>query len=213
MTYRQGMLIILSSPSGAGKSTLSRMLREWDSDIGFSISYTTRNPRIGEIDGQDYHFVSKDEFQKDIAAGKMLEHAEVFGNLYGSPLAPIKRAINLGRDILFDIDWKGAQQIQNSPLGPNSLSIFILPPSIAELQKRLEKRGLDKIDVIRERMKRSWDEISHWNEYAYVLINKNLEQTAEQLQNIITAERSKRSRQPELYSHVMQLQDEFEQSP
>lgn len=207
------MLIILSSPSGAGKSTLSRMLREWDSDIGFSISYTTRNPRIGEIDGQDYHFVSKDEFQKDIAAGKMLEHAEVFGNLYGSPLAPIKRAINLGRDILFDIDWKGAQQIQNSPLGPNSLSIFILPPSIAELQKRLEKRGLDKIDVIRERMKRSWDEISHWNEYAYVLINKNLEQTAEQLQNIITAERSKRSRQPELYSHVMQLQDEFEQSP
>lgn len=207
------MLIILSSPSGAGKSTLSRMLREWDSDIGFSISYTTRNPRIGEIDGQDYHFVSKDEFQKDIAAGKMLEHAEVFGNLYGSPLAPIKRAINLGCDILFDIDWKGAQQIQNSPLGPNSLSIFILPPSIAELQKRLEKRGLDKIDVIRERMKRSWDEISHWNEYAYVLINKNLEQTAEQLQNIITAERSKRSRQPELYSHVMQLQDEFEQSP
>ena len=212
MTYRQGMLIILSSPSGAGKSTLARMLREWDSDIGFSVSYTTRSPRNGEIDGKDYHFVSQRKFRNDTAAGKMIEHAEVFGNLYGSPLTPIKNAINSGRDILFDIDWKGTQQIQNSPMGPNSLSIFILPPSIAELQTRLEKRGLDQIDIIHERMKKSWDEISHWNEYEYVLINKNLEQTVEQLQNIITVERLKRSRQPELYDHVMQLQNEFKRS-
>jgi len=208
---RRGLLIILSSPSGAGKSTLSRRLRDWDPTISFSVSATTRTPRDGEIDGQDYHFLSESQFKRDVAAGEMLEHAHVFGNFYGSPKGPVQAAIEAGRDVLFDIDWQGAQQIQNSALGPHTLSIFILPPSIAELHRRLESRGQDSAEVIARRMQKSWDEISHWAEYDYVLVNDDLETTDARLKTILSAARLKRLQQPGLNAHVQSLQAEFEE--
>ena len=138
---RRGLLIILSSPSGAGKSTLARRLRDWDPEIRFSVSATTRPARPGEVDGTDYHFTTEAEFKRMVTEGQMLEHAHVFGNFYGSPSGPVEEAINAGADVLFDIDWQGAQQIANSPLAPHVLSIFLLPPSITELRRRLEIPG------------------------------------------------------------------------
>jgi len=212
MTSRRGLLIILSSPSGAGKSTLSRRLRDWDPSISFSVSATTRTPRDGEVDGEDYHFLTESRFQRDVANGDMLEHAHVFGNFYGSPRGPVQAAIDAGRDVLFDIDWQGAQQIQNSALGPHTLSIFILPPSIRELHRRLETRGQDSPEVIAKRMRKSWDEISHWAEYDYVLINDDLDETDRRLKTIIEAARLKRIQQPGLNAHVKDLHREFEES-
>ena len=212
MTSRRGLLIILSSPSGAGKSTLSRRLRDWDAGISFSVSATTRPARAGEVDGADYHFLSEARFKTDVANGAMLEHAHVFGHFYGSPKAPVEAAIEAGRDVLFDIDWQGAQQIQNSSLGAHTLSIFILPPSIAELRRRLEGRGQDAADVIAKRMQKSWDEISHWAEYDYVLVNDDLETTEERLRTIVSAARMRRAQQPVLSDHVRSLQTEFEDS-
>lgn len=210
---RRGLLIILSSPSGAGKSTLSKRLLAWDDSLSFSVSATTRVPRAGEVDGEDYHFMSRARFQAEVADGGMLEHAHVFGNFYGSPRAPVQRAIDEGRDVLFDIDWQGAQQIQNSALGPHTLSIFILPPSIAELHRRLVERGQDAPDVIARRMRKSWDEISHWAEYDYVLINDDLDATDARLRTIISAARLKRLQQPGLNAHVKALHAEFEEMP
>lgn len=207
---RRGLLIILSSPSGAGKSTLARGLRDWDADVRFSVSGTTRAPRDGEVDGKDYAFMSEPDFKKMVNAGEMLEHAHVFGHFYGSPRGPVEDAIEAGADVLFDIDWQGAQQIANSPLAPHVLSIFILPPSITELRRRLESRGQDSADVIAKRMTRSWDEISHWDSYDYVLVNDDLDATAEQLRTIVTAERLRRTQQPGLLDHVRVLQSEFE---
>lgn len=207
---RRGLLIILSSPSGAGKSTLTRRLREWDPEIRFSISATTRAPRPGEVDGKDYRFLSVDSFRRMVAEGEMLEHAHVFGNFYGSPRGPVAEAIEDGIDVLFDIDWQGAQQIANSPLSPHVLSIFLLPPSIAELRRRLTSRGQDSDEVIAKRMTRSWDEISHWDSYDYVLVNDNLDATEERLKTIVTAERLRRTQQPGLMEHVRKLQEEFE---
>lgn len=211
MTERRGLLIILSSPSGAGKSTLSRRLNEWDSGISFSVSATTRPPREGEVDGKDYYFMGVDDFKHQVNDGRMLEHAFVFGNHYGSPKGPVQRAIDAGRDVLFDIDWQGAQQIQNSDLGKHTLSIFILPPSIAELRRRLETRGQDSDDVIAKRMQKSWDEISHWAEYDYVLTNDDLDTTYASLKQIIAAARLRRIQQPALTEHVRKLQMEFEE--
>lgn len=211
MTERRGLLIILSSPSGAGKSTLSRRLSEWDSGISFSVSATTRTAREGEVDGKDYYFMGVDDFKHHVNDGRMLEHAFVFGNHYGSPKEPVQRAIDAGRDVLFDIDWQGAQQIQNSDLGKHTLSIFILPPSIAELRRRLETRGQDSDDVIAKRMQKSWDEISHWAEYDYVLTNDDLEATYASLKQIIAAARLRRIQQPALTEHVRKLQMEFEE--
>lgn len=208
---RRGLLIILSSPSGAGKSTLTRRLREWDPEIRFSISATTRAPRPGEVDGKDYRFLSVDSFRRMVAEGEMLEHAHVFGNFYGSPRGPVAEAIEDGIDVLFDIDWQGAQQIANSPLSPHVLSIFLLPPSIAELRRRLTSRGQDSDEVIAKRMTRSWDEISHWDSYDYVLVNDNLDATEERLKTIVTAERLRRTQQPGLMEHVRKLQEEFEE--
>jgi guanylate kinase len=208
---RRGLLIILSSPSGAGKSTLSKRLLDWDADLSFSISATTRQAREGEVDGEDYHFLSEARFQSEVADGGMLEHAHVFGNFYGSPREPVQEAIEAGRDVLFDIDWQGAQQIQNSALGPHTLSIFILPPSITELHRRLVARGQDDEAVIARRMRKSWDEISHWAEYDYVLINDDLEQTDARLRTIISAARLKRLQQPGLNAHVRALQTQFEE--
>ncbi|MEQ8896699.1 MAG: guanylate kinase [Roseovarius sp.] len=210
MADRRGLLIILSSPSGAGKSTLSRRLRDWDDTISFSVSATTRTAREGEVDGQDYHFMTDTNFKRAVSAGQMLEHAHVFGNFYGSPRGPVEEAIGQGRDVLFDIDWQGAQQIQNSGLGQHTLSIFILPPSIAELRNRLVRRGQDAPDVVSKRMQKSWDEISHWGEYDYVLINDDLEGTDARLKSIVTAARLKRIQQPGLNAHVQKLQQEFE---
>ncbi|MBC7178948.1 MAG: guanylate kinase [Roseovarius sp.] len=211
MSNRRGLLIILSSPSGAGKSTLSRRLRDWDETIAFSVSATTRPPRPGEVDGQDYHFMTQAQFKQDVAAGEMLEHAHVFGNFYGSPRAPVQAAIDAGRDVLFDIDWQGAQQIRNSALGAHTLSIFLLPPSIRELHRRLETRGQDTPEVIAKRMEKSWDEISHWDGYDFVLINDNLDATEARLKTIIEATRLRRSQQPGLTAHVRALQTEFEE--
>ncbi|MBM2320801.1 MULTISPECIES: guanylate kinase [Marivita] len=210
MINRRGLLVILSSPSGAGKSTLSRRLLDWDESLSFSVSATTRAPRPGEVDGEHYHFLSEDAFKRDVNNGDMLEHAHVFGNFYGSPRKPVQTAIDAGNDVLFDIDWQGAQQIVNSALGPHTLSIFILPPSIEELRRRLESRGQDSAETIGKRMLKSWDEISHWGSYDYVLINDDLDQTFERLKTIVTATRLRRLQQPGLVDHVRKLQQEFE---
>jgi guanylate kinase len=210
-TARTGLLIILSSPSGAGKSTLARRLMAWDPSLSFSVSATTRKPRAGEVDGKDYRFLGETEFKTMVAQDAMLEHAFVFGNFYGSPMAPVSEAIEAGRDVLFDIDWQGAQQIRNSALGRHTLSIFLLPPTIAELRRRLETRGQDDADVIAKRMQKSWDEISHWGGYDYVLVNDDLDRTEARLKTIIEAERQRRVQQPWLREHVRALQAEFEE--
>lgn len=213
MTARRGLLIILSSPSGAGKSTLARRLRDWDPSISFSVSATTRAPRPGEEDGADYHFLDEAAFKSMVARGEMLEHAHVFGNFYGSPMGPVQEAIEDGRDVLFDIDWQGAQQIKNSALSRHVLSVFVLPPSIAELRRRLISRGQDAPETIVRRMQKSWDEISHWDGYDYVLVNDDLDATEDRLKTIVSAERMRRVQQPGLVAHVRALQSEFEETP
>lgn len=209
---RRGLLIILSSPSGAGKSTLAKRLRAWDPSIRFSVSVTTRAPRPGEVDGREYFFVSKDRFSEMVQAGELLEYAMVFGNLYGSPRAPVMQAVDSeGADILFDIDWQGAQQLRNSLHQEHVLSVFLLPPSIEALRERLVSRGQDTADTIANRMKRSWDEISHWDAYDYVLVNDDVDETEERLRTIVLAERMRRSQQPHLVEHVRSLKAEFEE--
>lgn len=210
ITMRRGLLLILSSPSGAGKSTLSKRLMAWDPTIRFSVSATTRAPREGEVHGRDYFFRTREEFQSMVAEGQMLEHAEVFGNFYGSPRGPVEQAMSEGRDTLFDVDWQGGQQIRNSALGRDVVSVFILPPSIAELERRLRGRGQDSNEVIAHRMAKSRDEISHWAEYDYVLINHDLERAEEELRTIVMAERLRRDRQPALTGFVRDMNGEFE---
>lgn len=207
---RRGLLLILSSPSGAGKSTLAKMLMQWDPTIRFSVSATTRNPRPGEVDGRDYFFKSHAEFEAMVATGQMLEHAEVFGNFYGSPRGPVEDAMNAGRDTLFDIDWQGGQQIRNSALGRDVVSVFILPPSIAELDRRLRARAQDSDEVIAGRMAKSQAEISHWAEYDYVLVNDDLDCTFDDLLIVLQAERMRRDRQPGLPDFVRGLNREFD---
>lgn len=208
---RRGLLIILSSPSGAGKSTLARRLMGWDPTLSFSVSATTRPPRAGEVDGTDYRFLDEADFKALVLDGAMLEHAHVFGHFYGSPLEPVRAAIDEGRDVLFDIDWQGAQQIKTSVLRDHVLSIFVLPPSIAELRRRLVSRGQDSAEVIAKRMQRSWDEISHWDGYDYVLVNDDLDVTFDRLKTIVSAERLRQPQQPGLRGFVRKLQAEFEE--
>ena len=209
--HRRGILIILSSPSGAGKSTLARRLRAWDPQIAFSVSATTRPPRPGERDGREYHFRSEEAFRALVADGAMLEHAKVFGHLYGSPAAPVAEAIAEGRDILFDIDWQGGQQVRNSALASDVVSIFVLPPSIAELERRLIARDQDPPEVVARRMARSRDEISHWAEYDYVLVNDDVARCSCQIEAVVTAERLRRSRQTHLAERVRALNEQFEE--
>ncbi|MCB2116221.1 MAG: guanylate kinase [Rhodobacteraceae bacterium] len=207
---RRGLLIILSSPSGAGKSTLAKRLMAWDPTLRFSVSATTRAPRPGEVDGRDYYFKTRPEFEAMVAAGEMLEHAEVFGNLYGSPRGPVEAAMAEGRDTLFDIDWQGGQQVKQA-MEKDVVSIFILPPSIGELESRLRSRAQDSDAVIAGRMEKSMIEISHWSEYDYVLVNDDLDLAEEKLRTILLAERMRRFRQPWLTEFGRGLEKEFEQ--
>lgn len=209
MTRRRGLLLILSSPSGAGKTTLTRRLMGWDPSISFSISATTRAARPGEQDGREYYFRSRAAFEQMVETGDMLEHAEVFGNFYGSPKAPVQAAMDAGRDTVFDIDWQGGQQIRNSALGRDVVSVFVLPPSIAELERRLRSRGQDSDAVIADRMAKSRDEISHWAEYDYVIVNTDLDAAFNDLVTILQAERKRRDRQPALADFVRGLNKEF----
>jgi guanylate kinase len=200
---------MLSSPSGAGKSTLARRLIAKDPGMRFSVSATTREPRPGEVDGREYWFMSRPAFQAAAARGDMLEHAEVFGNLYGSPRAPIEAELAAGRDVLLDIDWQGGQQVRNSALGRDVVSVFILPPSLAELDRWLRERGQDAPEVIAGRMAKSQAEISHWAEYDYVLVNDDLDRAEADLTTILAAERLRRERQTGLAGFVRALNAEF----
>lgn len=206
---RRGLLIILSSPSGAGKSTLARRMMAWDPTIRFSVSATTRTPRPGEQEGREYYFRTREEFEAMVSSGEMLEHAEVFGNLYGSPRGPVEAAMSEGRDTLFDVDWQGGQQIRNSGLGKEVVSVFILPPSMAELERRLRGRAQDSEEVIAARMRKSLDEISRWSEYDYVIVNRDIDMAEAELRAILTAERLKRDRQPGILPFVQGLNEEF----
>ena len=208
-SVRRGLLLILSSPSGAGKSTLSRMLMAWDPTMRFSVSATTRSPRPGEEEGREYYFRDRQTFEAMVQSGDMLEHAEVFGNLYGSPRAPVQAAMEAGTDTVFDIDWQGGQQIKQA-MRDDVVSIFILPPLIAELEDRLRGRGQDSDEVIAGRMAKSRDEISHWAEYDYVLVNDDRDRAEDDLRAIVVAERLRRDRQPDLSDFVRQLNSEFD---
>ncbi len=201
---RRGLLIVLSSPSGAGKSTIARMLLDSDKDVTMSVSATTRPKRPGEIDNADYHFVDDAGFDAMIDAGDFVEWAPVFGYRYGTPKAPVKQALRQGRDILFDIDWQGTQQLE-AAMGEDLVSIFILPPSMGELERRLRSRGTDSDDVIADRMSRAASEISHWPEYEYVLVNRDMAQCLAQVQAIVAAERLRRTRRIGLVTLVRDL--------
>ncbi|WP_395623242.1 guanylate kinase [Sphingomonas daechungensis] len=201
---RRGLLVVLSSPSGAGKSTISRMLLDADPQITMSISATTRPRRSGEVDDVDYHFVTPKRFQELVDQDELAEWAYVFDHRYGSPKEPIKEALRLGRDILFDIDWQGTQQLRGA-FGTDLVRIFILPPSMAELERRLRARNTDSDEVIESRMKRAASEIGHWGEYDYVLINEDMDHCLHDVQAIIAAERMKRDRQPYLIPFVRKL--------
>lgn len=201
---RRGLMFVLSSPSGAGKSTLARKLLEADENMSLSVSATTRPPRPSEVDGREYKFLSKAQFEDMADRGEFLEHAMVFGNHYGTPRAPVEAMLIQGRDVLFDVDWQGARAL-HAAAEQDVVRIFILPPSMAELERRLRARAEDSEEVIAKRMARSFDEISHWGEYDYVLVNTLLEQTLAQIKQILAAERLKRHRQMWLQLHVERL--------
>ena len=201
---RRGLLIVLSSPSGAGKSTISRLLLANDPQITMSVSATTRPKRPGEKDDVDYHFVDDAQFDQLVAAGELVEWAYVFGYRYGTPKAPVKQALRDGRDILFDIDWQGARQLEPD-FGEHLVTIFLLPPSMEELERRLRNRGTDSEEVIADRMRRAADEIDHWAEYQYVLVNHDMDDCLDRVRAIVAAERSKRVRQTDLNPFVRDL--------
>jgi len=202
---RRGLMLVLSSPSGTGKTTLSRRLLEVDPAVQLSVSATTRSQRPAEVDGRDYHFVDRTRFDEMVRKNEMLEWAEVFGNRYGTPRAPVEQALARGHDVLFDIDWQGTQQLRDK-VSKDFVSVFLLPPSVPELERRLTTRAQDSDEVIRARMAKAADEMSHWAEYDYVLLNRDVDETFAQLQAILTAERLKRERQPGLSDFVRSLQ-------
>ncbi len=207
--HRRGLMLVLSSPSGAGKTTISRALLARDSDIAMSVSATTRPPRPGEVDGVDYHFVAVERFRAMVEAGEFLEHAKVFDNHYGTPKAPVETVLRQGRDVLFDIDWQGTQQLaQNART--DLVSVFILPPSVDELERRLRGRGQDSDEVVAKRMAKAADEMSHWREYDYIVVNNDVEQSVRSVEAILHAERLKRDRQagmPEFVARLRGVED------
>ncbi len=198
-------MLVLSSPSGAGKTTMSKRLLAGDPQISLSVSATTRPPRAGEIDGQDYHFVTDAQFDGLVATGQLLEWAHVFGNRYGTPRGPVEAALAEGRDILFDIDWQGTQQLRQSQAGGDLVSIFLLPPTMDELHSRLRSRASDSETVIAGRMARAADEISHWAEYEYILVNDDPGQCLYEIRSILVTERLRRERQRGLAAFVRDL--------
>jgi len=204
---RRGLLFVLSSPSGAGKSTLAAKLLASDADIQMSISATTRAPRPGEVDGQDYHFVDTPTFKHMAADGAFLEWAHVFGHRYGTPKAPVEAMLDNGRDVLFDIDWQGTQQLYQEA-GSDVVRIFILPPSIGELERRLRSRATDSDDVIAKRMDRARAEIGHWDGYDYVLVNDDVDACFAKIEDILSAERLRRGRQKGLIGFARELMRE-----
>jgi guanylate kinase len=191
---RRGLMLVLSSPSGAGKTTLSRMLLDHDRSVELSVSVTTRTRRANEKDGRDYHFIDKARFTHMVETGELLEWAEVFGNFYGTPRAPVEASLAAGRDVLFDIDWQGTQQLREKARG-DMASIFVLPPTMPELERRLRSRALDDERVIKGRMAKAGDELSHWPEYDYVVLNDDIDRAFAEVRTILAAERLKRERQ------------------
>lgn len=203
-TKRRGLLFVLSSPSGAGKTTLSRQLLQEQQNICMSVSATTRAMRPGEKDGTDYHFVSRERYDEMVENHEFLEHAEVFGNCYGTPRAYVEQHLRGGEDVLFDIDWQGTKQLRAK--APDDLvSVFILPPSLAELERRLRARAQDSEDVVQKRMSKAIAEISHWQEYDYVIINENIDDALVKITSILHAERLRRERQEGLAGFVTTL--------
>ena len=207
----KGALVILSSPSGAGKTSIARALVEENKSFLFSVSATTRKSRPGEVNGREYHFLTVDEFREKINDGQFLEHAKVFGNLYGTPLEPVMEAINNGKDLIFDVDWQGGKQIRSSSLSRFVISIFILPPSIKALQERLMKRAQDSSETVKDRMTKSIGEIMHWKEYDYVIVNNNFDQTLQEVKSIITSEKLRRVRNSQLEEFIETLTYEFKE--
>ena len=201
---RRGFLLVLSSPSGAGKTTITRRLLERDPTLSLSVSVTTRPPRPGEVEGKDYRFIDQATFERMVAADELLEHATVFGNSYGTPRQPIEDAIAAGHDIVTDIDWQGTQQV-SARLSADLVTIFILPPTPQALEARLRTRAQDSDAVVAQRMAKSSEEMSHWPEYAYVIVNDDLEKSVAEAQAIVTAERLKRERQVGLADFVTRL--------
>ncbi|MFV0367063.1 MAG: guanylate kinase [Hyphomicrobiaceae bacterium] len=206
---RRGILLVLSSPSGAGKTTLAkRLLQEEADNICMSVSVTTRTPRPGEVDGKDYHFVSKDEFQRMRDGGRLLEWAEVFDNFYGTERAQVEDFVKRGHDVLFDIDWQGARQLAEA-MPHDLVRVFILPPSGRALEQRLKSRNMDSPEVVARRMAKAADEISHWPEYDYVIVNHDVDESYAELKAVITAERLRRERRVGLSALVREIESEL----
>jgi guanylate kinase len=206
---RRGLMFVLSSPSGAGKTTLSRMLMDRMPGLQMSVSATTRPKRPGEVEGRDYLFVDASKFEAMVKQDELLEWAVVFGNRYGTPRAPVEAALSTGRDVLFDIDWQGTQQLREKA-GADVVSVFILPPSAADLERRLHTRAQDSDEVIRGRMDRASHELSHWAEYDYIVVNQNVDEAFSEVQSILKAERLKRARRVGLTGFVRTLQRQLE---
>ncbi len=202
---RRGLMFVLSSPSGAGKTTLARMLLKADRNVELSVSVTTRPKRRGEIDGRDYHFIDLARFRTMVKTGKLLEWAEVFNHRYGTPRRPVEKALRAGRDVLFDIDWQGTQQLREKARD-DLVSVFILPPTAKELERRLQRRAQDSHDIIGARMAKAAGEMSHWPEYDYVIVNRDIDKAFAEVRAILAAERLKRERQIGLSSFVRELQ-------
>ncbi len=205
LIHRRGLMLVLSSPSGAGKSTISRELLTRDDNLSMSVSLTTRPMRPGEQEGVHYFFVDHAEFEARVQRRELLEHANVFGNRYGTPRGPVEEAMRAGRDVLFDIDWQGTQQLSDSA-GTDLVRVFILPPSAAELERRLTNRAQDSAEVIAHRMSKANDEMSHWSEYDYVIVNKDVQESVASVEAILKAERLKRRRLVGLSDFVRSLQ-------
>jgi guanylate kinase len=201
---RRGFLLVLSSPSGAGKTTITRRLVAGDPVLGLSVSVTTRLPRQGEVEGRDYYFIDRNRFDEMVAQGELLEHATVFGNCYGTPRRPIEETLAAGREVVGDLDWQGTQQLMES-VPYDLVSVFVLPPSRAALEARLSARAQDSAAVVASRMAKSAEEMSHWSEYDYVIVNNDVEESVAQVQAIVTAERLRRNRQLGLADFVNRL--------
>ena len=206
---KKGILVILSSPSGAGKTSIARALVKGNENFLFSVSATTRKSRPGEVNGREYDFLTVDQFRQKIKEGQFLEHAKVFGNLYGTPLQTVRDSISQGKSVVFDVDWQGGKQIRSSSLSKFVISIFILPPSIKELHDRLMNRAQDSSETVKDRMKKSIDEIMHWKEYDYVIVNRDFDKTLREVESIITSEKLRRVRNNELEQFVTTLTNEF----